>query len=157
MSMANDLALAISAKLATITEASDAGYQTNIGSRVMRGRKRIDNTHLPCAVLVERDDKPEHKGGTNIKIVQPYIIEGHARCDADNPNDMGHKIIADIKKAIFTDKVFLDDRLVFGPLGARAFTITYVGRSIAPREDGIDVVSAAVEIAVEYVEQLSNP
>lgn len=155
MSMANDLALAISAKLATITEAN--GYQTNIGFKVMRGRKRIDRAQLPCAVIVERDDKPEHKGGSNAKIAQPYVIEGHTICDPENPNDTGHKIIADIKRAIFTDKTFLDDKLVFGPNGARAFTVTYRGRSIAPREDGIDVVSAAVEVEIEYVENLSNP
>lgn len=149
MSDANDIALAVSARLLTITPAN--GFQTNIGQKVMRGRKRLDESSLPCAVLIERDDKVLDQGrNTKVKLSQPFILEGHAVCDADNPNDVGHKIIADIKKAIFGEPI------LYGTT-KQPYQIKYVGRSIAPREDGIAVVSAAVEIAVEYVEELSNP
>lgn len=151
MSIANDIALAVSARLQTITVTN--GYATDIGLKVMRGRKRLDPSQLPCAVLIERDDKPDKQSGQrdpSAKISQVYVLEGHAACDADNPNDMGHMIIADIKKAIFSSK------LTYGS-GQQIYEVTYAGRTIAPREDGMAVVAAAVEISVDFVERLANP
>ena len=149
MSTANDVALAVSGRIETITVAN--GYQTDIGLRVMRGRKRLDPAMLPCAVIVERDDSVKDRGGRKqVKVAQRIIVEGHAACDADNPNDTGHQMIADIKRALFSAQ------LTFGA-DQRPVDVAYVGRSIAPREDGIAVVSAAVEIEVEFVETLSAP
>jgi len=148
MSVANDIALAVSTRIATITIAN--GYNTDIGLKVMRGRKRLDEKSLPCAVIVERDDKILDSRPSQVKISQPFIVEGHTACDADNPNDAGHKIIADIKKAIFATK------LKYGTDG-QVITVNYTGKSIAPREDGMSVVAAAVEITVEFVEILANP
>ena len=149
MSAANDIALAISARAATILTAS--GYQTNIGARTYRGRKRLDEKNLPCVVIVEREDKVLDNRPGQVKLAQPFVIEGHMKCDPDNPNDVGHKIIADIKKALFTGK------FTYGMNGSQTLPLVYVGRTIAPREDGVDVVSAAVEVTVEYVEQLAAP
>lgn len=152
MSHANDIALILSSRLQAITVAN--GYQTDIGLKVMRGRKRLDASHLPCAVLVEKDDKVNSMSNgpraRKAKITQPFVLEGHATCDPDNPNDTGHKIIADIKRAMFSTTM---------PQGrdGLVYTLDYVGRSIAPREDGIDVVSAAVEVSVEYIETLGEP
>lgn len=151
MSIANDIALAVSARLETITIAN--GFSTDIGLKVMRGRKRLDPSNLPCAVLIERDDKPEKQTGQrdpSVKVAQVYILEGHAACDPENPNDMGHLIIADIKKAIFSSK------LTYGN-GQQIYEVIYAGRTIAPREDGMAVVAAAVEISVDFVERLANP
>ncbi len=151
MSTANDIALAVSARLATISVAN--GYNTDIGLKSYRGRKRLDKTHMPCTVLIERDDQPTGQSLQKlpqVKVKQKYVLEGHAFCNADNPNDMGHKIIADLKKAIWSNP------FTYGA-DQRAITLMYEGKSIAPREDGIDVVAAAVEISVEFVEYLSNP
>lgn len=151
MSTANDIALAVYARMVTISVAN--GFNTDIGLKSFRGRKRLDKANMPCVVLIERDDQPN--GQTlqrtpQVKVKQKYVLEGHAPCDADNPNDMGHKIIADLKKAIWSTP------FVYGT-DQRAIVVTYEGKSIAPREDGIDVVAAAVEISVEFVESLSNP
>jgi len=148
MSVANDIALALAARVATIQIAN--GCETDIGVKVLRGRKRLDEKHLPCIVIIERDDQVLDTRIAQVKLSQPFVIEGHMKCDLDNPNDTAHKIIADIKRAIFKD------RLTYGA-DQQLLPVKYVGRSIAPREDGIDVVSAAVEISVEYVEQLANP
>lgn len=148
MSIANDIALAISARIATIKKVN--GFSTDIGLKVMRGRKRLDPTMLPCAVLIERDDQVLDSRPGQVKVSQPFIIEGHAACDPDNPNDVGHQIIADIKKALFGEKFTYAS-------GKQVVDVKYKGRSIAPREDGIEVVGAAVEVVVEFVEQLSNP
>lgn len=148
MSDANDIAIAISNRVERIAQVG--GYNTDIGLRTMRGRRRIDPSMLPCAVIIERDDMVDQQTLGKAKITTRFIIEGHAKCDPDNPNDQGHKVIEDIKRAVFSDL-----RLVYGT--NLALTLQYKGRSIAPREDGVDVVSAAVEVAVSFVEDLSNP
>lgn len=151
MSIANDVALAVFARVQNITIAN--GYATDVGLKVMRGRKRLDESHLPCIVLIERPDAPEKQNMQRdplVKVNQKYVIEGHAACDPDNPNDVGHQIITDIKKAIWKEK------LTFGT-DQKVYTVMYEGKTISPREDGIAVVSAAVEISVDFVECLSNP
>ena len=148
MSVANDIALAVAARAANIQIAN--GFETDIGLKVLRGRRRLDKTHLPCVVVIERDDQVLDTRNASVKLSQPFVIEGHMVCDPDNPNDTAHKIIADIKQVMF------GDRLTYGA-DQRLLPIKYVGRSIAVREDGIEVVSAAVEIAVEYVDALATP
>ena len=151
MSTANNVALAVTARLQTITVAN--GYDTDIGLKATRGRKRPEAAHLPCAVIIERPDNPAKQSlqrEPQVKIKQKYVLEGHAACDPDNPNDVGHKIISDIKKAVWKDK------LTFGT-DQKVFAVMYEGCVISPREDGIAVVSAAVEISVEFVETLSAP
>lgn len=152
MSIANDIAQAIASRLANISITN--GYQTDLNHKVLRGRRRLNQPDLPCAVLIERDDKPSGQSGQrdpSAKIKQPYVIEGHAACDPDNPNDVGHQIIADLKRAIWSG-----GPLVYGA-AQKVITVTYEGKSIAPREDGIVGVAAAIEISVEFVEQLANP
>lgn len=151
MSTANDIALAVSARLDNITIAN--GYQTDVGQNVFRGRRRLDPSHLPCVVLIEREDQPAGQSGQRepqVKVKQRFTMEGHADCDPDNPNDVGHKIVADMKKAIWSAPFMYgaDKKLI---------TVNYEGRSIAPREEGLAVVSAAVEISVEFVETLGSP
>lgn len=151
MSIANDIAMAVFSRLENITVAN--GFATDIGLKVFRGRKRLDESHIPCAVIIERPDTPEKQSSQRdpvAKIGQKYVLEGHAACDPDNPNDMGHKIVADIKKAIWEEK------LTFGA-DQKVYAVMYEGKTISPREDGVAVVSAAVEISVEFVETLSNP
>ena len=148
MSVANDIAVAISDRVATINVAN--GYETDIGLRVFRGRKRLDKTHLPCIVIIERDDTVSDSRPTQAKVSQPFVIEGHMVCDPDNPNDTAHKIIADIKQAIFATNITYGE-------GKPLLPVKYAGKSIAPRDDGIEIVSAAVEITVDYVDSLRAP
>lgn len=149
MSKSADIAAAVAARIETIRTAN--GYATEIGVRVYRGRRKIDEGHLPCAVIVEGDDEvPDmREGSTQAKIRQPFIIEGHTDCDPDNPNDAAHAIVADIKRAIFSGDLTLG--------GLTRSAVRYAGRSIAPREDGLSIVSAAVEISIEFVEELAQP
>ena len=76
--------------LRTITIAN--GYLTDIGAqRVFRGRRKIDDDHVPCAVLVEGDDKVIGTGvPPNLNISQSYVVGGYVKCDPDNPNDAAH-------------------------------------------------------------------
>lgn len=145
MSKASNIAAALAAQLALIATAN--GFETNIGARVFRGLRKLDpEQHIPCVVLVEGDDevKNSHPGVAN--LTQTYIIEGHAACDPENPNDTAHAIIADIKRTLFAEGV---------EYGCRE--INYAGRAIAPREDGMAIVSASVTVQLSFVEKLAAP
>ena len=79
------------------------------------------------------------------------------QCDPDNPNDMAHQIISDIKKAVFsnTDATRVDTTMGTVSFGGRVKSVHYRGRDIGPRTDGVPIVFAVVHIDVVYVEQLS--
>lgn len=144
--IAATLAQALTDRLETITVAN--GYMTDIGLRVFRGKRRLDEQHIPCTILLEGDDRPTGSALRSTSIAQTYIIEAHANCDPDNPNDTAHKMIRDMKKAIFGADPFF---------GRTVKKIEYMGRTISPREDGLDVVAAGIEIELTYVEDLTNP
>lgn len=147
MSKAADIASALSNRIALISGVN--GYATDIGQRVFRGRMVIDQSEVPCTVLVEGEDRKEDDSGKNlVKLAQRYIIEGHAVCDPDQPNDAAHNVLSDIKRAIFGG----DRRL-----GNMVSEIRYIGRNIGPRPDGTALVAASIEIEVVFVEDLTNP
>lgn len=146
MSAASDIAVELTARLQAITIAN--GYQTDIGLRVYRGKLRLDESHMPCAVIVEDDDDSSSAQLAHCKTTAPYLLEGHAACDPDNPNDVGHQIVADLKKAIFGGDLTFNKK---------AIACRYGGRSILPRTDGLALISAHIVIAVDFVENLANP
>lgn len=151
MSKAHDIAMALQALVERIR--LENGYQTNIGRLVLRGRKALDeDEHLPCTVIAEGNDSVQSDTITKVKIEQRYFLEAHDLCDPDNPNDKAHQIIADLKRAVFTST---RDRST--PLAGLALAVRYRGRTIGAREDGGNTVFAGIEVAVEYVEDLTNP
>ena len=152
---ARDIAAYLSDLLAGITQAN--GYETDIGLRVFRGKRRIDDDAPPCAVLLEGEDTPgETQGNASQKIAQAYVLGGYAPCDPDNPNDVAHQIISDIKRVVFSRKDLTRAEQIQGTttLGGRVKSVNYKGRDIGPRTDGAAIVFAVVHIEVEFVEQL---
>lgn len=146
MSTASTVAAAIDARLAEITVAG--GYLTNIGAKRFRGRRALPKDAPPCVVLVEGDDIVRGEQGPHVKLDQVYILEGWVACDPDNPNDAAHEVLADLKRAIFSgDRTF----------GRLVRELHYRGRTIGVRPDGSAVVSANIEIAVEFAENLADP
>ena len=140
---ARQVAAYIDGALRTITKAN--GFRTDIGLRCFRGRRRIDDTHVPCCVLIEADDKPgDNAGRDSIKITQPYALVGYAPCNPDHPNDTAHDIISDIKRVFFSRPD--------GRLGPSTNRVRYEGRDIGPRTDGAAIVSAVVHIEVDFSE-----
>lgn len=146
ISKADDIAKAITARVQTIRV--EAGFHTDIGVRVYRGKTNVAEQDLPCAVLVEADDRVRDYKRREVKLLQRYIIEAGAPCDVDNPNDTAHKMIADVKRALFGGDV------TFGGLVRE---LIYEGRAILPRERGSAFVGAVVEIDCEIHEDLANP
>ncbi len=135
--------------LAGITKAN--GYNTDIGMRVFRGRRKIDESHLPCAVIIEGEDEPgDVDNRMEVRITQRYVLGGYDVCDPDQPNDTAHLIIKDIKKAMW-------NRNTHGTnLGRRVRSFKYDGKDIGPRVDGEPVVFAVVHAKAVFAETLDD-
>jgi hypothetical protein len=146
---ASDIAEYLTSVLSTITK--DNGYNTDIGLRVFRGKRKIDQTQMPCVVLIEGEDEPgDVDTRLEIKITQDYVIGGYDFCDPDNPNDQGHLIVKDIKKALW-------NRQVHGVnLGRRVSKFMYKGRDIGPRTDGEPMIFAILYAECVYAETLDD-
>ena len=143
---ASDIAEYLTTLLAGVTVAN--GYHTDIGLRVFRGKRSKVEEQIPCAVLIEGEDHPgESAGRESIKIVQDYVVGGYVACDPDNPNDAAHLVLKDIKKVLFQQ----------GPrMGNRVTNISYSGRDIGPRPDGVAIVFAVVHISITFAETLAD-
>lgn len=148
INQASVLAIEIAARVATITIAN--GFHTDIGLNVLRGRRRIDDHQVPCVVVVEGLDTPTAGPGrmATAEINQSYMLIAYHACNPDHPNDKAHDLIKDLKRAIFKDGV---------TLGGAVPRVEYKGRDIGPRGDGVGIVCASIEIAVKFVEELTNP
>lgn len=129
------------------------GAETDLGLRVYRGRRYVDDSMIPCCVLIEGQDEPEQKGKRGVyEIRRPYAALAYLPCDPDHPNVAGHAGIRDLKRAIFggtgRDTATLDGQVA---------SVEYEGSAIGPRADGAAFVVATVEFAVKYVENLLEP
>lgn len=153
---ARDVADHISTLLTGIRVAN--GYETDIGTSVYRGKRKIDDSAVPCAVLMEGEDNPGGtQGDASQQVVQSYVLGGYAKCDPDNPNDVAHQIIADLKKVVFTlvDPTRQEQIQGTQTFGGKVKKVEYKGRDIGPRADGVDIVFAVIHIDVTFVEQLT--
>ena len=153
---ARDVAAHLSTLLAGVRVAN--GFETDIGVRVYRGKRKIDDTSVPCAVLLEGDDTPGETQGTDYqKITQSYVLGGYAPCDPDNPNDAAHQIVSDLKKAVFqlVDPTKAESINGSQTFGGRVKNVEYKGRDIGARTDGGSIVFAVIHIDVSFVERLS--
>lgn len=146
---AEGVATELNTRLLTITKAQ--GAETDVGLRVLRGRRKIDDDQVPCAVIVEGLDSPTaglSKRNPGVKLRQGYVLVAYDKCDPNHPNDKAHAMIRDLKRAVFRDGA---------TLGEQVMGVEYMGRDIGPRADGVNIVSATIEIIVEYEESLQNP
>lgn len=154
---ARDIAQHLTTLMAGISKVN--GFETDIGAQVFRGKRKIDDTQVPCAVILEGEDKPgSEQGRGSQQITQSYVLGGYAECDPDQPNDTAHQIISDIKKALFTNTDATRVDLAKGTVsfGGRVKSVEYRGRDIGPRTDGVPIVFAVVHIDVTYVENLAE-
>ena len=145
---ASEISAELFARMQRITVAN--GSETNIGAHVFRGRRNVDETQVPCAVVIEGNDTPRDRPGRlpSVSITQRFVLAAYVPCDPDNPNDAAHAAVRDIKRAMFTDG---------GSWGNRVSRVSYQGRDIGPRADGRPIVFVTVDIDVDYVEDLTNP
>lgn len=146
-----DVADEIARRLEAIRSAN--GCETDIGRDVQRGRRRVPaDDEPPCIQLVEGGDEVVDTAGrtqtAQIKVAQSYVIDAFDQCDPDNPNVQAHKMIRDMKRAIFNGG---------RTLGGTVAEVEYLGKDIGPRPDGAGFVQARIAIRVSFAEDLSNP
>lgn len=146
MSKASDIALAVFARASQITVAN--GYATDIGLKGFRGIKYLDPDSLPCFVLVEEENSGQSRNVTRCLSTTTYVLEGHATCNAEHPNDAAHAIIADFKRAIFSGDL---------TFGQNVTDAAFKGYEIDPRDEGRDLVAARITFALSFVENLAAP
>lgn len=148
---AEAVAAEIKARLQTLTVAQ--GAETDIGTDVHMGRTKIDDSMIPCTVVIEADDQPARgRVGTQYEVTQRYVLFAYLTCDPMNPNEAAHAAIRDMKRA-----VFLTNGKDDVTMGGKVREVRYLGRDIGPRADGAAFVVAAMEITAEYVERLAAP
>jgi hypothetical protein len=130
------------------------GAETNVGASVFRGRRVVDDDQVPCTSIIEGDDDITENDGpsTSIRTRQQFVLLGYVPCDPDHPNDAAHKALRDLKRAVFTT-----DGKPDRTLGRQVRRVRYEGRDIGPRADGAALVVVALEVSVEYVEDLADP
>lgn len=149
-----DLATHITDRLKLVLAAN--GAETDLGARVFRGRHNVDKDVVPCCVLFEGPDSPVDQPGrasmTSVQVAPRYVLAAYVPCDPDNPNDAAHAAVRDLKRAMFRD-----NGAPSGNFGGRVRKVTYKGRDIGPRADGVPVVFVTVDIVVEFAEDLANP
>ena len=146
---AEDIGLHVQQCLSNITKAN--GYETDLGARVFRGRRNIDDSAVPCAVVLEGPDNvADSNDGRKpmVRLMQRYVLAGYVRCNPLHPNDAAHAAIRDLKKAVFSET---------SELRKKVRTVFYRGRDIGPRADGVPIVFVSIDVDVEYVEDLTNP
>jgi hypothetical protein len=148
---AGEIAADIKARLQTRTISQ--GAETDIGVRVLLGKRSIDKTQIPCVVIIEGDDMPDSANSrTKYQIEQRYALLAYLPCDIDNPNTAAHAAIRDMKRAIFTTEGVADHKL-----NDQVKAVEYLGRDIGPRADGEAFVLAIIEVSVTYVEDVATP
>lgn len=148
---------ALAARLVTITQAN--GFFFDIGpDNTYRGRQYFDgDTELDAnqplqalATLVDGPQKPAvgHQG-TGQLLAWPISAQAFAICDPDNPSVAGHKLLADLKQALQDPD---DPRL-----GGLVVKFEFLGGELIERERGSDVVGAALDINIQYIEAYGRP
>lgn len=149
MSKANTIAAALASRLAQITTV--AGYHTNAGAAVYRGKRQLPEDIADCITLFEGEEDAQSPKGEPYTViaVQHFYAEGQAVCDPDNPDIAGHALVEDMQRALFTGDSKLDG-LLSGPL-------TYTGRVIQPRMDGQNLVIVQIKLDATYTLTPANP
>lgn len=147
---AEDVAAEVISRLEKITVAQ--GAETDAGRVVLQGRRSVSREDANCISVIEGDDVINDTRRTSVDLSQKYVIVALIPCDIDNPNVAAHKVLRDIKRAIFTTAGKPDSKF-----GGQVDEVKYLGRDIVPRADGEALVQAIVEISVKYVENLADP
>lgn len=149
-----DIGAEIASRLAACTVA--AGAETDLGTRVYRGRRRIDDAQIPCVVVVEGSSQSLADDDRVGDVLHAMDVALHAYlpCDADNPNVAAHAALRDLKRALWPK---LSGNRIDASLGKRARAVRFTTQDIAPRADGAGFVLAVLQVSVEVAEDLSTP
>lgn len=149
MSASSEIATKVLKRLEQVRKSG--GFETDIGANVFWGASNVPGDLLQFCVLIEGEDQVlQQKDDGVAQIRMPYEIEAQAKCDPKRPNEMGHSLVADIKRAIFGPGLNIKG-------ATQTHQILYAGRVIQPRQDASDRVVARVMIQITFPESLTAP
>jgi hypothetical protein len=143
----------IKARIESCTVAN--GAETDLGVKVYRGRRSIDDTMMPCASLIEAEESPVQADGrrrADVKVETRVSAHAFVPCDPNDPNLAAHAAIRDLKRALFSTNGQADTTL-----GGAVEQLRYLGSDIGTRADGAAFVTAIVDVAVTHFENLASP
>ena len=140
---------AIETRLAAINAAN--GFETDVGLRVLRGKRALNEEDLPCVVIVEGPESIDQQRGTLMTLGARYLLEAHDHCDPTHPNDRGHALVRDLKRAVFSG-----ERMRGLGLDGLALSVSYRGKVIG-HEAGTSLVYASVAVEVQFTEDIAKP
>lgn len=134
------------------------GYNTNIGAKVLRARKKVDPSEVPAVVIFPGTETSEAKYGQNA-CKMTMRIEGIAKFGATDPSVVSEWILADLKKCFLAPENSLTS-----PATGWARTPDYIdsivytqgGSEDAP-EDGQITIGAFAAFDVSYTTKVNDP
>jgi len=120
------------------------------GGTVHRGRRKIDDTMMPCGVVVEGDAAPAERRarGTEYALRVDCAWHAYVACDPNDPNVAAHAALRAMKTALWSS----------GPtMAGRVRDLEFLGTDIAPRVDGASWVLAVLTFSATLVEDVAAP
>lgn len=135
-------------------------YVHNVGTRVFLGKEDLaaqapNDATFPALSILEGEERTiESKPGV-LRQELDLTVVGATLSQPDNPIVAGHQLWADMLRALFPEAAL--DRTFKDRLGGDAISFEYVGREIAPRNDGGKVTAVYLDCRIEYVLHVGNP
>jgi hypothetical protein len=138
------------------------GYETDIGQRVFRARRRLDPEDLPCLVFWDGGEDPQadDRGDTNtggrsaMVLEQRIVVQAYVLANQAQTGTQLGKAKADIKKRICGSAqrgVFVNGE------GKAQGILAYLGATPSPRDDGDASEGVEITFAVTYPERYGDP
>lgn len=143
-------------RLADITTAG--GYNTNIGSKVIRARKKLAPAELPAVVAIPGTEKAESQYGYS-KCQMEMRIEGVALFGSTDPSVMSEKILGDLKKCILAPyNALTSPHTGWSRSPDYIDSILYTGGGVEEYPDDDQITAGAYAIfEVGYTTKLDDP
>lgn len=156
MSKANDIVKQLVERLGAIRRVD--GFATDAGLNVSRGQPAVAGGADETLDVFELEDQIEKQrvdgsgasdcAAVDTDLLLPINIEGYAVVAAEQHMEVGHALVADIKRAIFSGDM---------TWGGLATHTRYIGRTIDRRAEGANAVTVLVQIRIGCVEDLASP
>lgn len=144
------------ARASEITVANE--YNTDIGTNVLRARKKVDPDDLPLTVIWAGAETAEHKSGY-IKCKMQMKFDGLMEFGSTDPSVISEQIIGDLKKCFLAP----ENNLSSPPSGWSRSPdyidgIVYTGSGPGePPDDGQTTAGAYITLDVSYYSKLNDP
>lgn len=135
---------AITARLATMTEAG--GYSMTPGV-VARAVRQFEPGQLPAVSVWDQDEESAPGYGFEARAMT-VLVECFTDASGEDYSTAGNRLLADVKRALLSYSTPLDDL---------ARDVAYEGGTINYPEPGGDVVATEQRLIFTYLETLGEP